>query len=178
MIRWDPSARDCLPEYMKGIYMVFYDCVNQMAREAEKSQGRDTLTYARNTVWKIHIWSEKTYLFSSDDNVHRFVKYWGILTQPHLIRFACTVLVCSGKPYLMRFWKKQSGCPAVIYPRLRSIWRTGRWVLGIEQPHCNPFSRWIFPSPFTSCRRLISHPVSMTRHLPSFDYEVTCAATR
>jgi len=53
MIRWDPSARECLPEYMKGIYMVFYDCVNQMAREAEKTQGRDTLTYARNTVWKI-----------------------------------------------------------------------------------------------------------------------------
>eukprot|EP00253_Pinus_taeda_P014647 PITA_14647 len=47
--RWDPSAREFLPEYMKGIYMVFYDCVNQMAREAEKSQGRDTLTYARNT---------------------------------------------------------------------------------------------------------------------------------
>jgi len=47
--RWDPSATECLPEYMKGVYMVFYECVNQMAREAEKTQGRDTLSYARNT---------------------------------------------------------------------------------------------------------------------------------
>eukprot|EP00253_Pinus_taeda_P007093 PITA_07093 len=47
--RWDPSATECLPQYMKGVYMVFYDCVNGMAREAEKTQGRDTLSYARNT---------------------------------------------------------------------------------------------------------------------------------
>ena len=50
MIRWDAWAPECLPEYMKGVYMVLYETVKEMAREAEKSQGRDTLNYARQAV--------------------------------------------------------------------------------------------------------------------------------
>nr|AFJ73560.1 2-methyl-3-buten-2-ol synthase [Pinus pseudostrobus var. apulcensis] len=48
--RWHPSATEWLPEYMKGVYMVLYETVNEMAGEAEKSQGRDTLNYARNAL--------------------------------------------------------------------------------------------------------------------------------
>eukprot|EP00253_Pinus_taeda_P036041 PITA_36041 len=48
--RWHPSATECLPEYMKGVYMVLYETVNEMAGEAEKSQGRDTLNYARKAL--------------------------------------------------------------------------------------------------------------------------------
>jgi len=50
MIRWHPSAAEWLPEYMKGVYMMLYETVNEIAREAEKSQGRDTLNYARQAV--------------------------------------------------------------------------------------------------------------------------------
>ena len=50
MSRWHPSATKSLPEYMKLVYMVFYETVNELAREAEKSQGRDTLNYARQAV--------------------------------------------------------------------------------------------------------------------------------
>eukprot|EP00253_Pinus_taeda_P014420 PITA_14420 len=46
--RWDPSATEWLPEYMKGVYLVLYETVNEMAREADKSQGRDTINYARH----------------------------------------------------------------------------------------------------------------------------------
>nr|Q948Z0.1 RecName: Full=Camphene synthase, chloroplastic; AltName: Full=(-)-(1S,4R)-camphene synthase; AltName: Full=Agg-cam; Flags: Precursor [Abies grandis]AAB70707.1 (-)-camphene synthase [Abies grandis] len=49
--RWDPSAMECLPEYMKGVYMMVYHTVNEMARVAEKAQGRDTLNYARQ-AWE------------------------------------------------------------------------------------------------------------------------------
>uniref|UniRef100_I3QDU0 2-methyl-3-buten-2-ol synthase n=2 Tax=Pinus subgen. Pinus TaxID=139271 RepID=I3QDU0_9CONI len=48
--RWHPSATEWLPEYMKGVYMVLYETVNEMAGEAEKSQGRDTLSYARKAL--------------------------------------------------------------------------------------------------------------------------------
>eukprot|EP00253_Pinus_taeda_P032146 PITA_32146 len=48
--RWDPSATECLPKYMKGVYMVLYETVNEMAREAQKSQGRDTLNYVRQAL--------------------------------------------------------------------------------------------------------------------------------
>nr|ABA86247.1 (-)-linalool-like synthase [Picea sitchensis] len=48
--RWHPSAAEGLPEYMKGVYMMFYETVNEMAREAEKCQGRDTLNYARQAL--------------------------------------------------------------------------------------------------------------------------------
>lgn len=50
VIRWDPSATEGLPEYMKGVYIVLYETVNEMAREAEKTQFRDTLNYARKAV--------------------------------------------------------------------------------------------------------------------------------
>jgi hypothetical protein len=60
--RWDPSATEWLPEYMKGVYMVVYETVNEMAGEAKKSQGRDTINYARQAVWKIQI---HTYIFGN-----------------------------------------------------------------------------------------------------------------
>nr|AAX07267.1 (-)-alpha-pinene/(-)-camphene synthase [Pseudotsuga menziesii] len=49
--RWDPSATDCLPEYMKGVYTMVYDTINEMAGEAQNAQGRDTLNYARE-AWE------------------------------------------------------------------------------------------------------------------------------
>nr|F2XFA6.1 RecName: Full=(R)-linalool synthase 1, chloroplastic; AltName: Full=Terpene synthase TPS-Lin 1; Short=PsTPS-Lin-1; Flags: Precursor [Picea sitchensis]ADZ45501.1 (-)-linalool synthase [Picea sitchensis] len=52
--RWHPSATKWLPEYMKGVYMMLYETVNEMAREADKSQGRDTLNYARQ-AWEAYI---------------------------------------------------------------------------------------------------------------------------
>uniref|UniRef100_A0A0D6QR21 Uncharacterized protein n=1 Tax=Araucaria cunninghamii TaxID=56994 RepID=A0A0D6QR21_ARACU len=52
--RWDPSATDYLPEYMKIVFMALYDASNEMARWAEKTQGRDTLDYARK-VWEAHL---------------------------------------------------------------------------------------------------------------------------
>jgi hypothetical protein len=33
--------------------MILYDIVNEMSREAEKVQGRDTLDYARRAVWTL-----------------------------------------------------------------------------------------------------------------------------
>ena len=39
------SSIECLPEYMKGVYMGVYDTINEMAQEAEKVQGRDTVNY-------------------------------------------------------------------------------------------------------------------------------------
>jgi len=52
--RWDPSATEWLPEYMKRVYMVVYETVNEMAGEAKKSQGRDTINYARQ-AWEAYI---------------------------------------------------------------------------------------------------------------------------
>ncbi|XP_059072447.1 alpha pinene synthase, chloroplastic isoform X1 [Cryptomeria japonica] len=49
--RWDPSSIDYLPEYMKVVFMAFYEIVNEMVEEATKTQGRDTLDYARK-VWE------------------------------------------------------------------------------------------------------------------------------
>nr|O24475.1 RecName: Full=Pinene synthase, chloroplastic; AltName: Full=(-)-(1S,5S)-pinene synthase; AltName: Full=Agg-pin1; AltName: Full=Beta-geraniolene synthase; Flags: Precursor [Abies grandis]AAB71085.1 pinene synthase [Abies grandis]AIF29188.1 pinene synthase [Expression vector pAPG2]AIF29194.1 pinene synthase [Expression vector pAPG1] len=74
MKRWDPSSIDCLPEYMKGVYIAVYDTVNEMAREAEEAQGRDTLTYARE-AWEAYIdsymqearWIATGYLPSFDE---------------------------------------------------------------------------------------------------------------
>nr|Q84KL6.1 RecName: Full=(-)-alpha-pinene synthase, chloroplastic; AltName: Full=(+)-(3S:5S)-alpha-pinene synthase; AltName: Full=Synthase I; Flags: Precursor [Pinus taeda]AAO61225.1 (-)-alpha-pinene synthase [Pinus taeda]AIF29190.1 (-)-alpha-pinene synthase [Expression vector pPPG2]AIF29192.1 (-)-alpha-pinene synthase [Expression vector pPPG1] len=52
--RWDPSATECLPEYMKGVYMIVYNTVNEMSQEADKAQGRDTLNYCRQ-AWEEYI---------------------------------------------------------------------------------------------------------------------------
>jgi len=52
--RWASSSIECLPEYMKGVYMALYDSVNEMARDAEKCQGRDTLNYVRG-AWEAHL---------------------------------------------------------------------------------------------------------------------------
>nr|UMW72399.1 putative (+)-alpha pinene synthase [Pinus nigra subsp. laricio]UMW72406.1 putative (+)-alpha pinene synthase [Pinus nigra subsp. laricio] len=52
--RWDPSSIDSLPEYMKGVYMAVYDTVNEMAKNAEKVQGRDTINYVRQ-AWEPYL---------------------------------------------------------------------------------------------------------------------------
>nr|Q20HU7.1 RecName: Full=(-)-limonene synthase, chloroplastic; Short=PsTPS-Lim; Flags: Precursor [Picea sitchensis]ABA86248.1 (-)-limonene synthase [Picea sitchensis] len=52
--RWDPSETESLPDYMKGVYMVLYEALTEMAQEAEKTQGRDTLNYARK-AWEIYL---------------------------------------------------------------------------------------------------------------------------
>ncbi|XP_059072438.1 alpha pinene synthase, chloroplastic-like [Cryptomeria japonica] len=49
--KWDPTSIDHLPEYMKVLYMALYETINEMDREAEKIQGRDTLTPSRD-VWE------------------------------------------------------------------------------------------------------------------------------
>jgi hypothetical protein len=52
IIRWDPSTTttEYLHEYMKGVYMPFYNCVNELVLQAEKIEGRDTLNYERKVV--------------------------------------------------------------------------------------------------------------------------------
>nr|ACN40487.1 unknown [Picea sitchensis] len=52
--RWDPSTIEWLPEYMKGVYMVLYETVNELGREAKKSQGRDMINYVRR-AWEAYI---------------------------------------------------------------------------------------------------------------------------
>nr|Q9M7D1.1 RecName: Full=Beta-phellandrene synthase, chloroplastic; AltName: Full=(-)-(4S)-beta-phellandrene synthase; AltName: Full=Agg-Bphe; Flags: Precursor [Abies grandis]AAF61453.1 beta-phellandrene synthase [Abies grandis] len=52
--RWNPSEKERLPEYMKEIYMALYEALTDMAREAEKTQGRDTLNYARK-AWEVYL---------------------------------------------------------------------------------------------------------------------------
>nr|QHZ00922.1 terpene synthase 15 [Taiwania cryptomerioides]WBO26430.1 linalool synthase [Taiwania cryptomerioides] len=52
--RWDPSTIDHLPKYMKVVFMALYETVNEMVKEATKTQGRDTLDYARK-VWEIFL---------------------------------------------------------------------------------------------------------------------------
>lgn len=49
--RWDPSTIECLPAYMKSVYMLLYQLVSEMARDTEETQGRDTLEYARK-AWE------------------------------------------------------------------------------------------------------------------------------
>ncbi|XP_059072444.1 alpha pinene synthase, chloroplastic-like isoform X2 [Cryptomeria japonica] len=49
--RWDPTSIDHLPEYMKVLYMALYETVNEMDREAEKIQGRDTLIPSKD-AWE------------------------------------------------------------------------------------------------------------------------------
>jgi hypothetical protein len=55
--------------YMKGLYMILYDTINEMYWEVEKAQGRDTLDYARQAVWTLTF---HTFLFAetniSSDN--------------------------------------------------------------------------------------------------------------
>lgn len=52
--RWDPSSIDCLRDFMRGVYMAVYDNINEMAREAQKIQGRDTVSYVRKS-WETFI---------------------------------------------------------------------------------------------------------------------------
>ncbi|XP_059072891.1 alpha pinene synthase, chloroplastic-like [Cryptomeria japonica] len=52
--RWDLASMEGLPEFMKLTFKAFDEGVRDMAQEAEKSQGRDTLDYARK-VWEVYI---------------------------------------------------------------------------------------------------------------------------
>ncbi|GLJ10698.1 hypothetical protein SUGI_0133300 [Cryptomeria japonica] len=52
--RWDLAYMEGLPEFMKLTFKAFDEGVRDMAQEAEKSQGRDTLDYARK-AWEVYI---------------------------------------------------------------------------------------------------------------------------
>nr|WAK98082.1 3-carene synthase [Thuja plicata] len=52
--RWDLRSMEGLPEFMKITFKAFDEGVRDMAREAEKTQGRDTLDYARK-AWEVYI---------------------------------------------------------------------------------------------------------------------------
>ncbi|XP_059072440.1 alpha pinene synthase, chloroplastic isoform X1 [Cryptomeria japonica] len=52
--RWDFASLEGLPEFMKLTFKVFDEGLRDMAREAEKTQGRDTLDYAHK-AWEVYI---------------------------------------------------------------------------------------------------------------------------
>nr|AIO10962.1 terpene synthase [Taiwania cryptomerioides] len=52
--KWDPMSIEQLPEYMKILYMVLYNGINEMDQEAEKIQGRDTLPNSKD-AWETYI---------------------------------------------------------------------------------------------------------------------------
>jgi hypothetical protein len=64
MIRWDPSATEWLPEYMKGVYMVVYETVNEMAERQRslKAETRSTMLDKLYGKYRfIHIFLEKIF---------------------------------------------------------------------------------------------------------------------
>ena len=124
MTRWDPSATECLPEYMKGVYTMVYDTINEMAGEAQNAQGRDTLNYAREAVCTIIN--------------HVFVSL-RLEVVPWVIDYRIWLCVCSGRLVLIRICKRQSGSPLVIYHHLRSTTKTGKLALLIAYAHCSRF---------------------------------------
>nr|BAF43701.1 putative sesquiterpene synthase [Cycas taitungensis] len=52
--RWDLSKTDSLPEYMKIWFRVWYDIVDELAREAEEEQGHELMGIFRR-VWEGYI---------------------------------------------------------------------------------------------------------------------------
>nr|QHZ00920.1 terpene synthase 13 [Taiwania cryptomerioides] len=52
--RWDLQAIEGLPEFMKVAFKAFDEAVRDMAQEAKKTQGRDTLNYAHK-AWEVFI---------------------------------------------------------------------------------------------------------------------------
>eukprot|EP01018_Ginkgo_biloba_P010885 Gb_10196 [translate_table: standard] len=48
---WDFSLVDCLPDYLKICFKKWYKTANELAKEAQKEQGRDLLGLFR-TVWE------------------------------------------------------------------------------------------------------------------------------
>ncbi|GLJ35262.1 hypothetical protein SUGI_0709600 [Cryptomeria japonica] len=52
--RWDLSATEGLPEFMKVAFKAFDEALRDMAEEAKKTQGRDTLDYACK-AWEVYI---------------------------------------------------------------------------------------------------------------------------
>ncbi|KAH9297639.1 hypothetical protein KI387_029321, partial [Taxus chinensis] len=51
---WDPSLANVLPQYMKIVYKVFYETVDENARDTKKTQGRDMHDYIRK-AWEVYI---------------------------------------------------------------------------------------------------------------------------
>ncbi|GLJ10690.1 hypothetical protein SUGI_0133180 [Cryptomeria japonica] len=51
---WDLASMEGLPEFMKLTFKAFDEGVRDMAQEAEKSQGKDTLDYVRK-AWDVYI---------------------------------------------------------------------------------------------------------------------------
>eukprot|EP01018_Ginkgo_biloba_P025693 Gb_11595 [translate_table: standard] len=52
--RWDLSMMECLPEYMRICFRELYQTVNELACQAQKTQGREMLNYIRR-AWEIYI---------------------------------------------------------------------------------------------------------------------------
>eukprot|EP01018_Ginkgo_biloba_P025775 Gb_27156 [translate_table: standard] len=52
--RWDLSMMECLPEYMRICFRVLYQTVNELACQAQKTQGREMLNYIRR-AWETFI---------------------------------------------------------------------------------------------------------------------------
>ena len=96
MIRWNPSATEFLPEYMKIVYMALYETVNELARDAEKSQGRDTinfLKYIQSFYLRLQkMFKPMAHIFQSHEyNLYAYV--FETLWKPTLIKFEILILI-------------------------------------------------------------------------------------
>ncbi|GLJ09984.1 hypothetical protein SUGI_0119640 [Cryptomeria japonica] len=72
--RWDLAFMEALPEFMKVAFKAFDEGVRSMAQEAEKTQERDKLNYARK-AWEICIDSfmvEATWIATEIDYPSKF----------------------------------------------------------------------------------------------------------
>eukprot|EP01018_Ginkgo_biloba_P025685 Gb_08213 [translate_table: standard] len=52
--RWDLSMMEGLPEYMRISFKVLYEAVNELASQAQNTQGREMLNYIRR-AWEVYI---------------------------------------------------------------------------------------------------------------------------
>eukprot|EP01018_Ginkgo_biloba_P026063 Gb_09324 [translate_table: standard] len=54
--RWDLSMMERVPEYMRICFKALYEAVNELASQAQKTQGREMLNYIRR-AWEVYIGS-------------------------------------------------------------------------------------------------------------------------
>lgn len=80
--------------------------------------------------------------------------------------------MCSGRPFLIHLWKKQSGSPLVIFQHSTSTTRTEKISFGYRIIQLQPTLTLDIPLP-----QHISFG-SIAWHLPSFDWKVTLVVTR
>eukprot|EP01018_Ginkgo_biloba_P025704 Gb_31103 [translate_table: standard] len=52
--RWDLSMMERLPEYIRVCFKVLYEAVNELASQAQNTQGREMLMYIRR-AWEVYI---------------------------------------------------------------------------------------------------------------------------